>query len=395
MIIHTTRLILACLLCVSAFSGQAATLQLTAEYKPSISNPGNLSFTNTTPISGYCQQFPTYCPEGGFSITIPELGATKRYISASGDMKKHHPYIKLDSRLRHVVLTDRRTGESIEASFRLSLAAMKVIGDLSGSFMNGTGLYPVGGCTRGTGVGLGSGQYVFGWGYPAFVQECYRELNPSPDVDRAVSLNDISVGYELVIDSPTGIYNGMYEGELVYSVGDNGDIDLGAESYSDSELKIQIQAKVEHAFHLQFPPGSERLVLAPEGGWAKWLNSGQQPTRLGRDLDFFLTASGPFSVQLMCQPIHSQHCGLRHEEDVVPLEIKLTLPALNSTTDEEVKAFPLVVGMLEFFHVGTNPVFSKRSTLHMWVERSGVETMFRQPGSTWRGRVTLLFDAEL
>lgn len=291
-------------------------------------------------------------------------------------------------------MTDRRTGESIEASFRLNLAAMRLYGDMSGSFLNGTGLFPSGGCTPGVGWGNDE-RYTFGWGFPADVQECYRELGPSPDVDRVVSLSDISVGYELVIDSPTGIYNGMYEGELVYNVGDNGDLDLGAESYSDSVLKIQIQAKVEHAFHLQFPPGSERLVLAPEGGWAKWLNSGQQPTRLGRDLDFFLTATGPFSVQLQCQAIHSQHCGLRHNEDVVPLEIKLTLPALSSITDEEVKAFPLVVGMFEFFHVGTNPVFSKRSTLHMWVERSGVETMFRQPGSTWRGRVTLLFDAEL
>ncbi|MBL0654487.1 hypothetical protein ACK31U_14045 [Aeromonas caviae] len=390
--INTPRLILACLLCVSAFSGQAATLQLTAEYKPSISSPSHVSFTNTTPLSGYCQQHPTYCPEGVASIVIPGLEATKQFTNVTEDIRKHI-YVKLDSRPKNIVLTNRITGQAIEVNFRLSVVAMQLAGDVSGYILN-AGRLPEGGCQAGIETGSDTA-YNFAWTFPANVQECYRRLKEDVHVDRVLSLSGISVGYEMSVDSPAGVYNGVYEGELVYSVGDNGDIDFGADTYSDSVLKIQIQAKVEHAFHLQFPPGSERLVLAPEGGWAKWLNSGQQPTRLGRDLDFFLTATGPFSVQLQCQPIHSQHCGLRHEGDVVPIETKLTLPALSSITDEEVKEFPLRVGMWEPFHVGTNPVFSKRSTLHMWVERSGVETMFRQPGSTWRGRVILQFDAEL
>lgn len=392
MIINTSRLILACLLCVSAFSGQAATLQLTAEYRPSISNPSHVSFTNTSPLSGYCQQHPTYCPEGVASIEIPGLEATKQFTNITEDIRKHI-YVKLDSRPKNIVLTNRITGQAIEANFRLSVVAMKLAGDVSGWVLN-AGLPPEGGCQAGVETGSDTA-YAFAWVFPANVQECYRRLKEDVHVDRVLSLNGISVGYEMSVDSPAGVNNGVYEGELVYSVGDNGDIDFGADTYSDSVLKIQIQAKVEHAFHLQFPSGSERLVLSPEGGWDKWLDSGQQPTRLGRDLDFFLTSSGPFSVQLMCQTIHGQHCGLRNEVGVVPLEIRLTLPALHSFTDDEVKAFPLTVGMVEFFHVGTSPVFSKRSTLHMWVERSGVETMFRQPGSTWRGRVTLLFDAEL
>lgn len=392
MIIHTTRLILACLLCVSAFSGQAATLQLTAEYKPSISSPSHVSFTNTTPLSGYCQQHPTYCPEGVASIVIPGLEATKQFTNVTEDIRKHI-YVKLDSRPKNIVLTNRITGQAIEVNFRLSVVAMQLAGDVSGYILN-AGRLPEGGCQAGIETGSDTA-YNFAWTFPANVQECYRRLKEDVHVDRVLSLSGISVGYEMSVDSPAGVYNGVYEGELVYSVGDNGDIDFGADTYSDSVLKIQIQAKVEHAFHLQFPPGSERLVLAPEGGWAKWLNSGQQPTRLGRDLDFFLTTTGPISVELVCEHIVMilRQCGLRNGEDVVPVETRLTLPGLNRM-GAEVKESLLSVRSPARFDV-KDFVLSKRSTLHMWVERSGVETMFRQPGSTWRGRVTLLFDAEL
>ncbi|WP_368181176.1 hypothetical protein [Aeromonas sp. R7-5] len=394
MTINLVRLVLVFLLLCTGLSVHAATLRLTAEYKPSISNPSHTRFTNTTPLSGYCSTYPDYCPAGGFSILIPSLNAEKRFVSSSDDIKKH-TYAHLDSRPREIHLFDRRTGERIAATFRLNLVAMRVNGEMHGGGWNGAGLNPQGGCTRGVGVG-NSSWYMFGWGYPSDVQTCHRKIKTGVSVDQVYRIADISVGYELEIDSPMGVHNGIYEGELTYSIGDNDHIDLGAETYSDSELTIQIQATVEHAFSLQFPEGSERLVLSPEGGWAKWLNSGQQPTRLRRDLDFFLTTSGPITVVLDCEHRAGMNCGLRNTQggEVVPLETRLTLPGLQMMGAEVKEALLHPGGRLAFFDV-SDFVFTRRSTLHFWVEQPAVETMLRQPGSTWRGRVTLIFDGDI
>lgn len=396
MTINLVRLVQALLLLCTGLSVHAATLRLTAEYKPNLETPNHVSFTNTTPLSGYCHQYPDYCPAGGFSIAVPGLGANKRFISESSDIKKH-TYIRLDSNSKPILLTDKRTGETIEAHFRLDLAAMRVLDSMGegSTIWDSAGRNPQGGCTPGIGTG-NSSRYTFGWGFPAGVHECHRRMRQGMNVDRDFELTDISFGYELVISSPMGVHNGVYEGELTYSIGNNGDIDLGAETYSDNELKIQIQATVEHAFSVQFPAGSERLVLSPEGGWAKWLNSGQQPARLGRDLDFYLTTSGPITVALNCEHRAGLHCGLRNAQggEVVPLETRLTLPGLMTmgTEAKEILLYP--GGRFTYFDVGEF-VFTRRSTLHFWAEQAAVETMFRQPGSTWRGRVTLLFDGEI
>lgn len=71
----------------------------------------------------------------------------------------------------------------------------------------------------------------------------------------------------------------MYRGSLTYTIGPGGDFDFGnnVTGLSGDTLVINFELDVQHAFIFEFPPGSERAVLEPKGGWQAWLDGGQPP----------------------------------------------------------------------------------------------------------------------
>lgn len=60
------------LLAASA-AGMAATMDITASFTPSMDKPENNTFTNMTPQSGYCADYPSECKNNNtFSINMGE-----------------------------------------------------------------------------------------------------------------------------------------------------------------------------------------------------------------------------------------------------------------------------------------------------------------------------------
>lgn len=56
----------------TAKMASAANMNITAEFTPTVSNPDNNGFVNTTRIQGYCSSNPARCAEkGAFSINLP------------------------------------------------------------------------------------------------------------------------------------------------------------------------------------------------------------------------------------------------------------------------------------------------------------------------------------
>lgn len=74
----------------------------------------------------------------------------------------------------------------------------------------------------------------------------------------------------------------MYRGSLTYTIGPGGDFDFGnnVTGLSGDTLVINFELDVQHAFIFEFPPGSERAVLEPKGGWQAWLDGGQPRAHL-------------------------------------------------------------------------------------------------------------------
>lgn len=383
----------------------SATVDVTTEFVADLQQPQRNAFVNTTPVSGFCAEHARSCNKDEFSILIDGLTARKYFDYSSPDLVRHHTSISLDGRERIVRLRDLKTGNEITGKFRLVLFGMnhnridENSGNLQGAMWY-TGTEPFGGCIAKSGGG-DVDFYWHGWGVPDEQVTCYRKLNadkPEQLFTGNVLIDHFSFGYKLVAPNPLSIPSGVYEGEVIYSVGEGGDINFNAETTSDTEIRIKIKSTVRHTFYLNFAPGTENVSLAPKGGWGQWRNGGRVPDSLRKEVPFTLSSSSGFTVNMTCTIPSGAGCGLRNEgtgEDI-PLEVALTLPGYKTESGSEVRN--LLMDSSPAGHVIAFPgeiVYQRRSQVDFKVRKPGVETMMKSPGSVWKGDVTLIFDTQM
>lgn len=387
-----------CLLFFFASFASAAVLNVETEFKADISSPGKNTFKNTTPKSGFCTIYPDRCGTEEFSIIVPGLSAIKAFEKASSDIKKH-TYLSIDGRKRPVVLINKKNGFSTVAEFRWAFFGVqhnRTDGQQDiVSAMLSTGASPTGDCTGKIGSGIDA-WYRHGWGVNNKLSVCYRRLN-NDSSDGEVTVNNFSVGYVLETPKPLELPTGEYEGEVVYTVGEGMDVDFGAKSYSDNEVRIKIKAIVEHSFFYLFPAGSENVQLSPPNGWSSWINGGQVPDKLTKEVPFTLSSSSGFKVWMECEHNSGTGCGLKNQAtaETVPLDVKFTIPGFTSNR-QPVRNMLLNTDVAG--HIIDPPgqfAVDLRSKLDFVVNRPEVEKMVKAPGSNWKGAVTLIFDSEV
>lgn len=388
---------------------QAATINITAEFAADISQPQRNEFTNTTPISGYCSEFWNVCTNGTFSIAVPGVTGNKHLDEMTHDYLNELPSVTIDGRSKSITLTEKNSGRTIAADFRINFIAMDytLTNIVSGSVLglNGLSLRPKGGCFA---VNMGSTYNLttkWGWGVPTRKVDCYGEMRAQSSgipLVGTVNINNFSLGYSLQTPDPLNLYGGIYEGEVVYSLGDNGeDIGLHAQSTSDSEIRIHITATVKHAFNIYFPDGKDKInvQLDAQGGWSQWRNGGHIPQSLQKEVPFLLTSSTPFVVKMECKDGlngGNQNCALQNAQtkETVPIDVFLTLPGFksNGVDVNNLRMTTAVNG-----HTIDPPgafISDRRSHLDFRVLRPSVETMVKAPGSKWQGVIMLIFDTQ-
>lgn len=211
--------------------------------------------------------------------------------------------------------------------------------------------------------------------------------------------NPVEYGYELKTPNPLGMASGEYRGSLTYSIGPGADFDFGDVMIpTDNVLTFNFDLRVDHILKVELPPGGNRVELLPEGGWQAWLNRGRQPSRLFRDQTFRIYSSGHFKMQLECSLVIGNTCGLRNGGgDEVPLQVSVTLPfGLQDQYGQAVNKLPLRLdgSGSELFQSG-HYVNNRPGSLHFAVERDDVKEMLKQPGSTYTGLVTVIWDSEV
>ena len=230
----------------------ASVLNITAEYKPRITSPGNVDFVNTTPLSGYCRDHPPQCRPTDVTISFPLI--IERTWLTPGPIEEHN-YQRVDGTWKDVMVHSDLGGVSVPLRFRLNLLSrayhrgvlqpggieggMGTIGNLSG--ISGA---TVGGCRGRVGIGHGT-MYTFAWEVAEDFTVCSRpSRNDIPFGPYAGSIRDVSIGYQLVAPSPLQLRNGTYRGAISYSLGEGHQIDLGRGQYSDSQLTINFELTV-------------------------------------------------------------------------------------------------------------------------------------------------------
>lgn len=397
----------------------ADVVEINAEFTPDPSNPGLNSFKNTTPASGYCAQFPTYCNQRKlFSIESNITAQSEAPIQANHSLRKG-PMFQIPAQRRDVEVLHESGAQSetvqlrvinLGTTYRLSHTAQGLIGrpeinnfNAHGILWGGTENRPGDGhwnsvphpCTRVTSV-TNTGQYhtTFYWGVP---QVCGKTA--AFDIP-GFSYSKLGFMYELVTPNPLKMKSGIYTGTLRYTVGPMMDFDLGDIMIpSENELVFNFTLKVDHVFKVEVPPGGNKVVLEPEGGWQAWLTQGRRPARLFRDQTFNIWTSVPFKMSMECE--HSaanSTCALQDDKNNrVPVDVSVSLPS--GLTDAERQSVSR--RRLRVDGVGTEkfePVLyvdRKPGTLHFEVGKSAVEEMLQRDSPGYSGDITVIWDSEV
>lgn len=392
---------------VASALGVASELDITARFRPSAAEPNITQFVNTTPLSGYCAQFSTYCRPGDVTITFPLT--VQRTWQIPGPLEGHN-YQRVDGTWKTVQVFNDVDGQPFDVRFRINMLSRSHLrGDLEpggvagsiGDISTGSGVYgaSVGGCSGRIGVGH-AGFYSFAWLTPEDFRTCSRPA-AYPSVTMGPyrgTIDEISLGYDLVAPNPLQLPNGTYTGQVSYSVGQGRQIDLGLGDYSEDVVNFNLILSVEHQIRVEFPAGSDRVVLEPDGGWLDWLNKGKRPARLYREQPFRLWASAPLHMYLTCEHYVGSRCGIANTRtgEEVPLDIAVSLPDAFRYQGQVVQKLALPVGQpaaLTFDAV--RPLFSGRSLLHYSVAKEHLEGMTANGGTTYKGDVVIIFDAQI
>ncbi|WP_337883851.1 hypothetical protein [Chromobacterium haemolyticum] len=410
-----TRLALASAFCVLWTSEVwAAELNVTAEFKPSILNPGNNKFINTTPQSGYCVSYPSQCQSSNmFSINFP-VGFRFETMQANEPDPRKTAYFKVPASSQGLMVTNE-SGHSTQIQFRVSGFSMRYVMPVNvtalvpGStstidahnklWSGGSWVNTPNGCGY-SGVGsYGNAHYLAMWKFPVNHGHCAKRPLHNLHAN-GMDMDTLSFAYELTTPNPLLLPAGIYSGKVNYSVGPGGDFDFGDKAIiADNILTLNFTLKVEHEFRIDFPPGSDRAALEPVGGWQDWLHNNRPPVALRRELAFNLASSGEFSVHLECLHEAGNQCALRRDGDPggLPIQVALTMPGVVARDGgAPASRTPLGVGAANKT-VFESPAYSQNraSRLHFEMGRDAAAELVKYPGQTFRGDVTVVFDADI
>ncbi|MFB0810130.1 hypothetical protein ACEU6F_02755 [Aeromonas salmonicida] len=223
--------------------------------------------------------------------------------------------------------------------------------------------------------------------------KCYHNKFKTTFSSKSTALSKIYLGYKLHTPDPLKMENGVYKGSLVLSIGRNKDLDFGNGTYSDNQLTINFTMTVRHQIKMEFPPGSDKVVLQPPGGWHGWIYRGKsnQPPYLIAELPYRLWVSSDYNVWLNCQYAYGEVCMLNNER--LGMQVRLEVIYVNKSKGE----FPLKHGVKRLFSASLGgPYFiNEERRIIFKVGKPALTLMMEYPGSTYKGNVTLIYDAAI
>ncbi|PRA29208.1 hypothetical protein [Pseudomonas poae] len=394
-----------------AAPASALVQDITAVFRPDASKPDENTFTNTTPVTGYCQMAPGQCADNKtFSIRLPVSAQSSGPLMAKPADPRQGAYWKAPAQWRSVTVVNM-FGEEETVELRISGIGSRHqfdrhVAELVGGgvsalqghqrlWVGSSWVNPPSPC-RYSGVGFyGDFTYQFLWKTP--VEEGCAKIPNYPIPDMRYEYLDIA--YELRTPNPLTMSTGVYSGVLNFGIGPHQDFDFGDVMLpNDSQLMLSFTLDVQHILKVDLPPGGERVELLPQGGWQAWLQHGRPPARLLRDQTVRLTASSRFKMLLECSVIAGNTCGLKNGAgEQVPVQVAVTLPSgLSDGAGQSVNKRPLRLdgSGTELFQPSSY-VDNRPAVLHFEVAKDDVGTMLSHPGSTYSGGVTVVWDSEV
>jgi hypothetical protein len=400
------RLVLAGMLCgfypVFAY---AATLNVVAEIRPDPSNPGSAEIINNTPVTGFCVEYPGQCASNRirsntFNITFQSSGA----IPQNGNL----PFSFPATWRRFNVAHESIPGETAEIEIRIAGAGTRY--RLSDTAQALTGRPPgvtpheyhvtlwrpswanaIAPCTS----VISDGADPNGRDYTTFWKISDDASTCGPRTARFaipwMTLDRLDVDYELRAVRPERLITGNYVGSYTYTI--PSDLNMGNLNASDPSMTFNLNLSVRQ--DVKVVMSSDRVALAPKGGWMEWITHGRKEEKLLGDLRFSILSSAPFKMELTCERFVGDTCAIRNGSHQVPVDMSVSLPPpWVDDMNQPISRRPLTVSGTGLQHLKLigSPT-GQPSLLHFEVQPDSVKDM--QSDSSYRGIVYVTFDSDI
>lgn len=374
----------------------AATIDVTAEYKPAAYEAGYAKFINTTTCNAH--NWAGFWCNGSTTVDEPSpivISMTiNRVVKNNGVLKDALNFLGF-SGARDVSLTREGQGTSHRLKFMLTGIGAYMYPSIVKEALV-TDAYWLdfiyGDCQLKVNSWASSASANYFYEIKSANQQvggkCYHNNFKPTFSSKRTALQKIYLGYRLQAPDPLKMPNGIYKGSLTLSIGPNKDLDFGNGTYSDSELKINFTMTVRHQIKIEFPAGGNRVVLQPPGGWREWIHRGRlhQPPYLRAELLYKLWSSSGFQVSLRCQYLDGDYCMLKNTR--TDKKVRFDVLYQNGRKLE----YLLSTKKREFRGVSDRPELVKTRQLTFKVDSAGVTEMMKTPGSTYKGNVTIIYD---
>lgn len=387
--------------CFSPLFLYAATFEVTAEYKPGIYESGGARFVSTTrciPPPGFSNIVPGIC-DGGFGnldyllFHLNNLNISKNSSGAQTGAGNAIFYVK--SPTEKMITISSETGNSFNVHF-IPKALGIGINSPSGARWPAEPFNSLfsratlsGGCQYlGGRANVPWSSFQFLWRAIPGVS-CYNSVAHPNGESHSVNVNNSYLGFSIKAPAPLDIPNGIYRGSMVLSVGptNSSDISFGTGSYGINQVVINLTLTVRHQIKVDFPPGSQNIVLQPPGGWSQWIYGKRNlPLSLEQKLPFKISASADYSISTVCQYSVGIDCALKNtkNEHLAKLE---TFYEQRGTSGVSLIKLPIRVPI-------NSPAEHHRNIIFK-VSGNDISEMMSYPGATYKGVVTLIIDASI
>ena len=398
----------------SALTANAATMNITAEFSPDIHNPKNNEFINTTPISGFCAKWPTYCTKNVLSIET-NLKTRQQYIIKAWDSDRNSVFFGFPSNYKVVDVVNNKTGERSTLKFRIAGFSARNWNASNSNWSGTWGYYPPAPCISG-GTSIGAGDWIqFAWAINE-KKDVHCVMYSKIDRNANISFDEISYAYELIAPNPLGMGSGIYTGSFKLGVGPSKDIDFGDNFIAnDDSLDVSFTLTVNHELKVTPTPGATDVTLYPcyygsacskdsaEKNWERWMVTNIPPQKMSGLSRFNISSSGTFTVYMMCGNGSAQSadsCPMisNKSNTVVPVKALLTLPGnITDQTGQSVVNKPLYTGkdISRNRFITSSFGIAQPGQVDFVIDKKDIGEMLKSRPDSWTGNVTLMFDPNI
>ncbi|HHQ4471938.1 hypothetical protein [Aeromonas sp. S41-2] len=371
------------LLCLTGLT-QAATLNITAEYNPANYLEEGAKFINTTPCT---QSLVNWC-SGTATVDKPQAiyvsTYTQRAVKDTEDKRFGIHYLSFPP-AREVILTSTTGGGAFPFKFILTDIGSQIIMD------NQNKLQEQGDCINDK----------YSWNNVATFQfskikesmqssggVCYSNQN---NLSKTVKIASLYLGYKLKTPNPLTMPNGTYVGRTTFTVGAYKDFDLGGGTYSDNSITIIFTVKVMHQIKVEFTTSESEVELKPPYGWTEWMQTGRVPVYLTGELPYKLWATSTYAAFLKCDNADGLSCQLKNTQ--TGHKVRLTVYNMSTLGEQTMLS---LAGITKFpVNIDGAGVIGREQKVIFKIEKSELGKILKYPGGTYKGTVTIVFDALL